>query len=138
MQLLRQVSDYALRCLVHICRGGEGHTVSARIIAAAEGIPEATLRKVLQKLARAGIVTSLRGVRGGFRLALAPDGITVRSVVEAVQGPVAINRCFLGRDECPNQAHCALRQKLTHVQEQLEALLEEATVQDLVEHTSHG
>ena len=134
MQLLRQVSDYALRALVHICRAGEEHTASARIMAAAEGIPEATLRKVLQKLVRAGIVTSLRGVRGGFRLALPPDEITVRRVVEAVQGPVAVNRCFLGQDKCPNQPHCPLRQKLIHLQEQLEGVLDGATVQDLAEY----
>ncbi len=137
MHVLRQVSDYAFRCLVCLSRRGEGHVESTARLASMAALPEAFLRKILQKLARAGIVRSVSGVKGGFHLSLAPEKITALMVVEAVQGPVAISRCFLGKDRCLNQTTCDLRSKLTRMQKDLEELLQTTTIRDLAERAPH-
>ena len=132
MELFRRESDYALRCLVALARRGAGELSSARRLGAGEGIPEALLRKTLLKLARARLVVSVRGSRGGFRLISPPDKTTLLEIVEAVQGPVAVNRCFLGMKRCPNQSSCSLSAKLQQTQQGLRSLLRQTTLKDLL------
>lgn len=66
---------------------------NVRALAAATGIPEPTVRKVLKILVRAGIVSSTRGTHGGYALARSPAGITVAELVTAVEGPIGITEC---------------------------------------------
>ena len=127
MDLLRRESDYALRCLAHLARRGTGYLGSVHRIAIEEKIPEPLLRKTLGKLKRAGVVKSVRGSLGGFRISLPPEKTTVLKVVEAVQGPMRISRCFVAKDWCPCQPKCRLRPKLMRVQEGLEKLLYDMT-----------
>lgn len=133
MELLRRESDYALRCLVRLARAPGGRIESARRLAQAEHIPEFLLKKTLQKLARAGIVKATLGAHGGFQLRLPSEEVTVLMVVEAVQGPVVVNRCFLTKASCPNQSRCCLRAKLVQAQEGLKDQLSCTTIRDLTE-----
>ena len=73
MQVLGRESDYALRCLVKLAGADEGQVLSARQIASEDDLPEPLLRKILQKLVKAGIVESVRGSQGGFRLGGLPE-----------------------------------------------------------------
>ncbi len=136
MQILGRESDYALRCLVKLAGADEGAVLSARQIASEDDLPEPLLRKILQKLVKAGIVESVRGSQGGFRLGGLPEQTTVLSVVETLQGPVAINRCYLGRAACPRRPKCRLSPKLAQAQQMLEDTLRQVTIGDLVEETA--
>jgi Rrf2 family protein len=79
---------YALHALEHLASEGGGRPVTARDIAEARGAPERYLMKVLTPLVSAGVLRSLKGPNGGFRLARAASQITLLEVVEAVDGPL--------------------------------------------------
>lgn len=132
MELLKRNTDYALRALVHLAGLGCGELASATSISRETDTPEPLLRKLLQKLARPGLIASERGLRGGFRIVKRPEAVSLLQVVEVIQGNVAVNRCFLGRKSCPHRSHCRLSAKLRGVQEQLIDLLRGISVADLV------
>jgi Rrf2 family protein len=85
---LTSATGYALLGLVHLARHGGGRPLASAAVAAAEGLPEKFLLKVLHPLARAGILEAVRGPHGGYRLARPAGRITLLDVVEAVEGPV--------------------------------------------------
>lgn len=138
MELIRRNSDYGLRVLMRMARQPVGAMFSVGTLAQQEGVPEGFLYKILQNLVRAGIVISHRGPRGGFALSRPPNEITVRAVLEVLQGPLAINRCFLGADRCSNRAICTLRQGLRGLQESMVSLFERITLEGMAEERSRG
>jgi len=81
-------------------------------IAMAQFIPQEYLAKILQKLSKAGIVSTHRGVGGGISLARPPEKITMLDVIEAIEGPVALNRCFIRPGECPREEYCSIHDEL--------------------------
>jgi Rrf2 family protein len=85
---LSNASGYAIRALAHLARYGGGRLLPSGAIAAAEGLPERFLVKVLTPLVRAGVLYSVRGPDGGYRLARPAGRITLLEVIEAVEGPV--------------------------------------------------
>ncbi len=132
MELLRRDSDYALRAVTALARQRAGTLASAATIARTERLTEPLLRKLLQRLNRAGVVESVRGKTGGFRLAQDPGRITSLDVVEAIQGKLAIQLCFLGTAMCPSQKNCTIRNKLGPVQAALRMSLKNITIADLI------
>src|SRR5947209_4013465 len=85
---LSSATVHALRGLAYLARHGDGRLVSAAVIAGAEGLSEGFLLKALKPLAGAGVLHSVRGPGGGYRLARPAKAITLLDVVEAVEGPV--------------------------------------------------
>jgi Rrf2 family protein len=83
-----RATGYALVALAHLARHGRGQPVASHDIAAAHGIPERFLFKCLKPLVSAGVLRSVRGPNGGYRLARPPGDITLLEVVEAFEGPV--------------------------------------------------
>ena len=132
MELIRRKTDYALRCLVDMAEAQPGQVVSVHALAQTEDIPEDLLQKIMQALTTAGIVSSQRGRAGGFRLVRLPADISVLEVFETLQGPFALNRCFLGADRCRHQDVCWLRSKLTALQEEMIAFFRGVTIADLL------
>jgi Rrf2 family protein len=132
MEILKRNSDYALRALVGLADLGPGEVASAHRLARERELAEPLLRKLLQKLVKAGLVESVQGVKGGFRLARPPAEISVLEAAEAVQGKLAINRCFLGENVCVNQGHCPLSDRLVAVQAHLVEFFSGITLADLL------
>ena len=98
-------ADYAVRAVFELSRHEAGAVVHTSDIAAAQRIPSARLAKVVQDLARAGLVRTMRGQQGGVMLARPAADITVRDVYEAVEGPILLCRCRqrvepCGDDDC--------------------------------------
>src|SRR5690349_8705184 len=85
---LTTASRYGVQALAHLARLPPGAWGRARDIAGAAGLPDAFLVKVLGQLLRAGLARSVKGPRGGYSLARAPNEITLREIVEAVDGPI--------------------------------------------------
>lgn len=92
MKLATQ-TDYAVRAVYELALREPGAIVQTRDIAAAQGLPETYLAKVVQRLVQAGVLHSARGAGGGLSLARPPAAITVRDVFEAVDGPLELHRC---------------------------------------------
>ena len=93
--------EWAAHCLVVLARSPGGGPLPARRLAEFHGIPAPYLSKHLQALARAGLVESVPGPRGGFRLSREPDDITLLEVVEAVDGTEPAFRCTEIRQNAP-------------------------------------
>lgn len=92
--------EYALHCLVYLIDLPEDSSIGIKELAAFQGVSETYLSKVFGKLAKAGIVNSVPGVKGGYRLAKSPDRITFWDVVEAVEGAKPIFQCKNVKDQC--------------------------------------
>jgi len=131
IEILKRKSDYALRALSLLASLPENQTLNAHEIAIRAELAEPLLRKLLQKLVRAGIVLSVQGAAGGFRLAQKAEKITVLAVAEAVQGKLAVNRCFLGKNLCEREGGCHLHQKLISVQKHLVGFFEGLTLAEI-------
>lgn len=107
---LSSLADYAIVMLSAAARiGGDGH-VSAAALAEQTGVPLPTAQKLMGRLAAAGLLESSRGTGGGFRLARAPERISVADIIEAVEGPIAMTSCVEeGRHDCGLEDACRVR-----------------------------
>jgi len=128
MQITRE-TDYGIRCVYYLaCKGGEVTMVDE--IARKVYSPKSFVAKILQKLARADIVKSYRGVKGGFTLAKKPKDINLLDVIEAVQGPVVMNVCALDKRLCRLSKTCSIHPVWVDVRKQVERLLRKRTFAD--------
>jgi len=133
MEIIRRKTDYGIRALAHMTlTDSERRVFGARDIAEARDVPEVYMQKVLHALAEAGIVQSHRGVFGGFSMVKEPEDITLLSLMEALQGPVAINKCALGQGLCPREKDCGVRGRWCDIQGQLHEFLSGITLADLL------
>jgi Rrf2 family protein len=132
VEVIRRNTEYAIRALVHLAANREA-VASAWEIAGSQDVPVEFLQKILQKFVKRGIVDSHRGAQGGFSLAKEPGEVTLLEVVETMQGKLAMNRCFLGRDGCPRAPNCPLKQNWQGMEEQIASHMAGITLQDLVD-----
>ena len=130
MQLTRQC-EYALRTMLELASHPFGEIISSKIISERQDIPEDFLKKTIHLLALNGLVNTVRGTQGGVRLAKAADEIRVSDVVEAIEGPVAINPCLASGYFCPNQSRCRISPVLARAQQAFMAELSKESIADL-------
>ena len=102
--LFRQV-DYAIRCLVYLTRTRDRLATKGEI-AKATSAPDLFVAKILQQLVRAGLVSSTRGVHGGFVLARDPTQLSLLDVIDVTQARVAPRPCVLDPRACPFRETC--------------------------------
>lgn len=113
-------ADYAIRCVLHMARQG-GEVASISGICDAMLVPRTFVAKILQRLSRAGIVRSIRGVKGGFLLAKPASEINLLEVIEAIQGKSAASICAIDRSVCSLSGQCSVHPvwaKLRHMVEE--------------------
>lgn len=108
MQITRQ-ADYAVRAILYLAEKGSGTRVSTAQIARERNIPLTFLAKIVSQLSVAGIIHATRGARGGVSLARPADKINLLEIVEAIDGPVALNECVIDSDLCPQGDLCTVR-----------------------------
>ena len=119
MQLSRK-ADYALRAVAYVSHLKKNELGSIGRIAKARGIPREFLAKILKELTRAGILVSFQGVTGGYRLARPARDVTFLDVIEAMEGPVAVNLCVDGSHcGCTQEKGCEIRSFFVKQQEQI-------------------
>jgi Rrf2 family protein len=130
---LTKKTDYALIALHHIASLRMDEVVNAKEIAAIYHIPVELLAKVLQKLAKKALITSLSGPKGGYCLAKKASEITVGEVVRAIEGEVRITRCDPdGLIPCVHLHRCTVRTPLQRIQESVITLLENMTLESML------
>ncbi len=105
-------------------------SISAREIAAQYHIPAELLAKVLQKLARKGLVVSQQGINGGYVLGRDPARISIVDVVEALEGPISITPCEKGED-CQQYQVCSVRDPLLKVKAKVVRVLGDMSIYEL-------
>ncbi len=118
MQITRQ-ADYALRAMLYLARLEPTERAATSQIAEIQRIPPSFLAKIISQLSIAGLIHTSRGARGGVSLARQPESISILEVVEAIDGPIALNECTVSKGACPFGEDCPLRPIWCGSQEEL-------------------
>ena len=133
MLKLTKKADYALMAMKHLAERAVEGSLSAKDVADAYGIPPEALAKILQKLARAGLLHSQHGTNGGYTLARPAHTISAFEVIQAIDGPLFITSCVTVRGECDQSERCNIREPLRKVNESIEAVLKRIKVSHMRE-----
>jgi Rrf2 family protein len=142
MLRLTKKADYALMALKYLAEqpssaapaAGQGSpAVSAKDIAQAYHIPPPLLAKILQTLARAGLLVSHAGTNGGYALARPANEISAFEVIRAIDGPLFITSCITIHGTCDLAGTCTIKEPLRKVNDSIKALLSGLHISDLTE-----
>jgi Rrf2 family protein len=131
MLRLSKKADYALMAMKHLALRGENGSSNAREIAEQYDIPIELMAKVLQRLARRGLLRSHQGTRGGYQLGRGPAQISVADVIQAIDGPVTVTACTTEERQCDQFSKCNVRDPLFKVRDRILAALAECTIAEL-------
>lgn len=133
MLRLTKKADYGLMALKFLAEHADASALSAKDIAEAYHIPQQLLAKILQRLAKAGLVKSHAGMNGGYALARDPRRISVYEVIYAIDGPLFITSCFTHEVNCDLTNSCTIQEPLARVNETISSVLKNIHISDLVE-----
>jgi Rrf2 family protein len=122
--------DYGLIALRHIAFEEEDRIVNAKHIAEEYNIPPELLAKILQKLAKQGLITGQNGPKGGYVLAKEPDQMTIGEVIKAIDGPVGLVDCSSGHS-CAQLDKCTVRSPIERIQMSINQLLDSITIDEM-------
>jgi len=127
MQIPRRV-DYGLRAVIYLAGQEPDKCCSSAQISKQQGVPRKFLEKIIQDLIRGGLIKSKRGSCGGYALARPADAISFCDVIEAIEGPIAVNACMdhaLGCDQIPR---CTMIGVWSEVQRNITEVLSRTTI----------
>ncbi len=126
-------ADYALIALKHLAQHSHDQAWSAADISSSYGISPPLLAKVLQRLAKKGLLQARHGSSGGYTLARDPATITALEVVQAIDGPISITSCKTRRGDCDQLSSCTVRDPLRRVNDSVLQVLDQVTLSQLVD-----
>jgi Rrf2 family protein len=137
MLRLTKKADYGLMALKYLAEQAEAsprsHAQSAKDIAEAYHIPPQLLAKILQTLAKSGLLVSHAGANGGYALARSAHDISAFEVIRAIDGPLFITSCITIHGTCDLHGHCTIKEPLRKVNDSIKELLSGIRISDLVE-----
>jgi len=135
MLRLSKKADYALMAMKHLATRTDSASSSAREIAEQYDIPVELMAKVLQRLARRGLVTSLQGTRGGYRLARPTTQISVAEIIQAIEGPLKVTACSTEAENCGQYAKCSVRDPLWKIKDRIVSALSDCSLHEMAADT---
>lgn len=130
--LVTRQTDYAVRCVLYLARERD-QIASVGEIAEQMQIPKSFLAKILQRLVREGIVESIRGMKGGFRLLKQASEITLLDVFIAIQGVAPVNSCAIDKRRCRMSSGCSVHPVWTELRKEVERRLGMQTLSSLAQ-----
>lgn len=132
MLKLNRIVDYGILVMTEIAR--RNACVSTTELAAAFGVSATIVAKVLKKLARAGLVSSERGSRGGYRLARPPADVTLRAIVNALEGPISLTYCAAGvsNGRCRTRPFCVATDAMRRLNHLVNGAFDAISLEDLL------
>ncbi len=128
---LTRGGEYGIRGVLYLAGQDDGKISMLSAIAKAQDVPPRFLAKIFQALAKAGVVKSHRGAKGGFSLARSASEITIKDVIEAIEGPIYLNVCLMGDGECSRDKICPMHEVWEEAQEKMMGVLARANFADL-------
>lgn len=131
MLRVSKLTDYATVVMTCLAAAGGG-VLSAQQLAERVRLEVPTVSKLLKRLAQAGLVTSFRGVNGGYRLARGPRAITIAAIVTAMEGPIGMTECSVHEGQCGHESHCGVRVNWQRISQAISAALESVTLADML------
>jgi Rrf2 family protein len=129
--LITRETDYAVRCVLYLALKPEQRTIVDEI-ARCMHIPKHYLAKILQRLVRGGIVESVRGIKGGYRLLKTPKEISLMDIMGTIQGGVPVNVCALDKRRCQMSSTCSVHPIWVEIRKDIEARLKRETIVKLM------
>jgi Rrf2 family protein len=130
---LSKKADYGLIAVKHLATHRNAHACSANEISEEYGISTTLMAKVLQKLARQGLVAAKHGSSGGYQLAKEPGQISALDVISAIDGPVLITSCITSHGICDATDKCSVREPLRKVNDSIMQVLSTVTISQMSE-----
>jgi Rrf2 family protein len=127
MQIPRRV-DYGLRAVIYLADQQPARCCSIAEIARQQGVPKKFLEKIIQDLVRGGLIHSKRGAAGGYTLARSAEAISFRDVIEALEGPIAVNACMDHATGCDQIPRCTMIGVWNEVQRSVTEVLSRTTI----------
>ena len=131
--IISQASKYGIRAMLCLAANEDFGNVPIRRLAGDLHISPAFLTKIFQSLSQAGLVISVRGLKGGVMLCRPAGTITLRQVYEAIDGPSLFSECLLGLPDCGSTQPCPVHEKWILVRESLTELFESTTLDEMAE-----
>ena len=125
-----------MRCILCLAREGRGELVSRQEVAACGDIPSHFLAKIAQQLSRAAIIEIQQGAKGGYRLLVSPEKLTLLEVIETIIGEIFLNDCVMRPESCNASSSCAVNRVWLKARTQLRDTLREVTFAKLIEDDS--
>lgn len=128
---LAKLTDYAVIVLAEMA--GARQVVAASALAERTRLPEPTVAKILKQLAGAAIISSVRGVNGGYRLDIDPASLPVTAIIAAIEGPVALTACVESSvDKCERAGNCFMQGRWNKVNQAVHEALDKVSLADMM------
>ncbi|MFU8813322.1 MAG: RrF2 family transcriptional regulator [Balneolaceae bacterium] len=130
---------YGLQAMLYIAmHSSEENNVELKVIAKEQDIPRHFLSKILQQLVKNGLLYSMKGPTGGFRLSKPPEKIYLIKIIEAIDGLAVFNKCGIGFKQCNDSKPCPIHDDYKKVRAQVENLFRSKNLQNLVDDVKEG
>jgi len=130
MLKLGKLADYGTM-IVTVLAGDPERLYSAQDLAAHTHVAAPTVAKLLKQLTRGGLVESLRGARGGYKLARGADAITVADVIASIDGPIGLTQCSVHKGDCAVESYCGVRGNWRLINTAIHQALKSVTLADM-------
>ena len=138
MVRMSKLTDYAIVLLTLLATDESATTHNAREVAARASLPFPVVSKILKALARAGLLVSHRGAKGGYALARPPEEISVADAIRAMEGPIALTECAAGGGQCQQESTCEVRSPWQRVNDLVRDRLEQVPLTELLPRAELG
>lgn len=130
--VITRATEYAVRTVIFLAQQPRNEIVLKKDICRTQEVTPAFLTKILQPLIKAGIVSSQRGVGGGFLLSRDPSEITLLDILQAEEGQLKLNHCLIDSETCHRDGYCSAHEVWHEAQHEMARVLERYNISDLV------
>ena len=139
MLKLSKKTEYAIIALLDMAGNGQDQLTTVRDLSQKYNIPRELMGKVMQSLAREGLIISQQGVKGGYKIVKKPGDININSVIQAVDGPINLVDCKIHeRDSCEQIEFCNIKSPMHYIHLQLLSFFNGITLQDFRQRFNRG
>ena len=130
--VITRATEYAVRTVIYLAQQPKNDIVLKKDICRTQEVTPAFLTKILQPLIKVGIVSSQRGVGGGFLLAKDPSEITMLDILQAEEGELKLNHCLIDTDFCHRNGYCSAHEVWQETQHEMAEILQRYSIAELV------
>ncbi|MCS7083008.1 MAG: RrF2 family transcriptional regulator [Bacteroidetes bacterium] len=134
--VLSRACEYAIQAVLYLAQQDPDRLVMSKEIAEQLHIPKHFLAKILQDLAKSGLVESFKGPTGGFRLAVSASRLTLLDVVAAVDGLGIFERCGIGLKQCSDDNPCPIHERWKPARQAIRDVLGQRSIAELMRESS--
>ena len=130
--VITRATEYAIRTIIYLAKHQKGEIVLKKDICRTQEVTPAFLTKILQPLIKTGIVSSQRGVGGGFLLNKEAEDITLLDILEAEEGPLSLNHCLVEKGLCQRETLCSAHRVWEEAQNSMVDVLKRHNIAELI------